>query len=140
MRSFESRARPSWRNALMTLPWLLGLLLLTHRACVAREVAAHEDSTWGTVTEHHPRNHSEYCYAFSVAGRDYNGCTVPVGSDKWQVGQRVVVYYDARRPSKSSLRRFSEQRANALGPVPFLIAGILGVLGFIAYRRRIAAG
>jgi hypothetical protein len=56
--------------------------------------------------------------------------------DEWKLGERVVVYYDPKEPSTSSLIDFADRADDDIGPMPLLFAGIVGFIGFIFYQRR----
>src|SRR5262252_8076303 len=99
--------RPTWRHSLLILPCVMWAGFLLYKLEVYRHAAKRQQTAFGTVTAHDPANHSRYGYTFTVTGRRYDGWQVPVDSEKWAVGQQVVVYYDAADPGRNSLEHFT---------------------------------
>ncbi len=100
-----------------------------------RAIAGREKTAPGTITAHQPANHNQYGYSFCVNGKTYSGWD---GSDKQapRIGKIVVVYYDPDNPAMNALTSFAEFEGQATGPVLFMFLGIVGLVVFIAVRRR----
>ena len=126
---------PRWWYAIITVPWLLGLVLLAQQARRYRTIASREQTTFGTITGHDPNNHNSYQYTFSAGGRSFRAWQVP-HRNEWHIGEQVVVYYDPMDPAVSSLIDFTERSYDDEGPIPLLLVGIVGVAAFIYYQRR----
>lgn len=138
------RTGAQWRNPSrwsygLVLPWVVMILSLVSDSHDARDIASRQEMASGTITAHDSRKRPRYEYTFSVEGRAFRGWQIPEGSQKWTVGQPVIVYYDSRDPTKNALRDFSERSLDALGPLPFLFAATTGVLLLIFLLRRSAA-
>lgn len=127
--------RPSWSNALIVLPWLIGVVWMLYEACGYRDAATRQHTTSGIITAHDPGNHDRYGYSFCVGGRAYYGWDVPRNTEKWRIGQQVTVYYDATDPTTNSLRDFHPEFLEVIRPVPLLIVGITSTLMIIFFLR-----
>jgi hypothetical protein len=127
--------RPSWRNLLVVVPWAVGLIWCIYGFKEDRDIARRQQTTYGIVTKNEPSNHNRYGYEFSVDGKPRTGWQIP-SRVEFQIGQRVLVFYDPLDPRTSSLYDFTESADSALGPVPFLVFGIVAVTAFIFWRRR----
>lgn len=128
---------PTWWNPLVVVPWLLGLAFLTYSAISHHIVADRQRTTQGIVTAHETANHDQYRFAFSVDGQKYDGLG-RAGKEKLEIGERVVIYYDPRNPSKNALKSFETLSLEDFGPIPALLLGI-GVVAWMinnARRRR----
>jgi hypothetical protein len=117
---------------------MVGTLLCVYGWYSARVVAQREQTTSGTVVSHEPANHDRYGYNFNVNQKAYSGWQIPHGDDQFKIGQVVTVHYDPLDPNDSALVDYNELSSRALGPVPFLLAGILLVTVIIFVRRRSA--
>ena len=119
----------------MLLPFLLGAAFLLYEWVLYRNAAARQQTTFGTITAHEPSNHSRYVYTFTVDGRNYQGWQIPEDSEKWAVGQQVVVYYDRVDPSRNALKDLADESENVIAPLP-LVAVIITVILLISLRRK----
>ena len=106
---------PSWKALLITFPWVIGLVFFSYSSVLQRAVAGREHTTPGVIRTHDPANHNSFGYEFSVNGKLYAGSQIPSG--EYEIGQRVLVYYDPLNPKTSSLDSFSRAADQSLGPV-----------------------
>ncbi len=128
-------AYPSWWLLLVVLPWTIGALICVHEWLVDKSVASREQTTQGIITVHEPSNHNRYEYVFSMNGKSFTGWESP-RTDRLEIGQQVVVYYDPLNPSKNAPTEFGELGMENLGPLPLLLFGIGAVAWYIKTRRR----
>jgi hypothetical protein len=133
-RTAEAWNPPSWWNLLITLPWVIGLVFLLSSSVSDRAIAGREQTTSGVIRAHEPANHNRFGYDFSVNGKLYTGWQIPLR--EFQIGQRVLVYYDPLDPTKSSLDGFEGATDRVLGPALFCAVGITAVVVLIFVRRR----
>ncbi len=125
---------PSWRNLLITVPWVIGLIFFLYSSVSDQAIAGREHTTYGIIRAHEPANHNRFAYEFSVNGKPYTGWEIP--AREYEIGQRVLVYYDPLDPTTSSLDSFVRAADQNLGPVFFCAAGTIAVLVIIIVRRR----
>jgi hypothetical protein len=118
------------------LPCLIGAVFLLYEWVLYRNAATRQQTTFGTVTAHEPSNHSRYGYTFTVGGRRYDGWQVPQDSERWTVGQQVVVYYDAADPTRNALRDLTTESDGIIAPMPVLVLGIVAVVMIIISKKR----
>lgn len=147
MRTFDSsagffgrRIDPTWKNPtrwnlLVVVPWLLGLVSLTYSAVSHHIVAERQQTAQGIVTAHETANHDQYRFAFTVGGQKYDGLG-RTDREKLEIGEKVVVYYDPRNPSKNALKSFETLSLEDFGPIPTLLLGIGTVAWIIKSARR----
>jgi len=137
--SFETRLKrswgnPSWWNLLVVLPFALFVILALYDFRADQITAAREQTGFGQIVSHDAPNHNRFGYEFAVNGRMYTGWAIP-GID-YQIGQKVLVYYDPLNPDKSQLDDFADNEYRIIGPVSFCLFGICGVSLYIFLRRR----
>ncbi len=125
---------PPWWFASIALPWVIGLTLLGVHARRDSVRASREQTTTGVISGHDRGNHDSYEYTYSVGGHTFREWEIPE-SVEWRIGQQVIVYYDPLDPGESSLVDFDDRRYQDAGPIPFLLLGIAGILGYIGYKR-----
>lgn len=128
-------SNPSWWNALIVLPWVIGVILCVTGWWTQRQVAARQLTTTGTITEHQPSNHNQFGYVFTVGEKSYSGWQSPK-ADELRIGKVVTVYYDPHDPSTNALTDFSDLSIETFGPVPLMLFGIGGVVFLVFTRRR----
>jgi hypothetical protein len=116
------------------LPFALFVILSLYDFRADQITAAREQTAFGQIVSHDPPNHNRFGYQFAVNGRMHTGWAIP-GSD-YQIGQKVLVYYDPLDPDRSQLEDFAENGYRILGPVSFCLLGICGVVVYICLRRR----
>ena len=124
----------SWWALLITLPWVIGLLLLVSDGRNKADIASREATAIGTITEHNPSNHNECRYRFTVRGRLFEGGS-SCRTENVVLGSTTTVYFDAANPTINSLEEYDESGRNSLGPCGLIIAGILSFVGAIAYQK-----
>jgi Protein of unknown function (DUF3592) len=134
-KQLESWKHPSWWKFLIVTPWIFGLIFLAPAWKIDREIATRQQTTNGTITAHEPSNHDRYEYIFSVNGHAFIGWQSP-RANELQIGKEVLVYYDPVDPNQNSLRDFNDVGDQDFGPIPLLIAGILGAALIIFLLRR----
>jgi hypothetical protein len=125
---------PSWRNLLITVPWVIGLIFFLYSAASDQAIAGREQTTYGIIRTHEPANHNRFGYDFSINGKLYTGWQIP--AHEFEIGQRVLVYYDPLDPTTSSLNSFARIADQSLGPAIFCAVGITAVVVIIFVRRR----
>jgi Protein of unknown function (DUF3592) len=128
-------ANPSWWNLFVVLPWVIGATLLIHEWKVERNIAAREQTTYGVITSHEPKNHNRYGYAFSVDEKTFNGWESPK-KDELEIGKQVLIYYDPRDPARNALTDFGDLSISSLGPVPAMLFGVGALAWYISTQRR----
>lgn len=138
--SFQTRfertwGNPSWWNLLVVLPFALFVILALYDFRTDQITAAREQTVPGQIVSHDPPNHNRFGYQFTVNGKMYTGWAIP--TTDYQIGQKVLVYYDPRDPDKSQLDDFADNGYRIIGPVFFCLFGICGVSLYIFLRRRI---
>lgn len=117
------------------VPLLLGVFLSVYYWNFFGEVAERQGTAVGIITAHEERNHNQFRYTFSLNGRSYSGLGHPRRKDP-QIGQQIVVYYDASNPSTNDLTDFAELSATSLGPGCFIVMVICGAAIYIFVERR----
>jgi hypothetical protein len=137
---FEARferswGRPSWWNLLIVLPWVAVAILCFWGFGEDHRVAAREQTTQGVIDWHEPSNHDRYEYRFTIRGKRYTGWASPTTAE-FEMGQKVVVYYDPLDPNNSALVDFADAGDRELGPVSFCVIGITAVVLLVFIRRR----
>jgi hypothetical protein len=137
--SFESRFErtwnnPSWWNLLVVLPFALCVIVSLYNCRADQITAAREQTAFGEIVSHDRPNHNRFGYQFAVKGRMYTGWAIP--STDYEIGQKVLVYYDPLDPDKSQLDDFAENGYRIIGPASFCLLGICGVSLYIFLRRR----
>jgi len=137
--SFETRFErtwnnPSWWNLLVVLPFALFVVLVLYDYKADQITAAREQTVLGQIVSHDPPNHNRFGYQFEVNGRIYSGWAIP--TTDFQIGQKVLVYYDPVHPDKSQLDDFANNAHRIFGPTSFCLFGIFGVSLYIFLRRR----
>jgi hypothetical protein len=131
----RSWSNPSWWNLLVALPWVVLVLFDLYGFRTDQITAAREQTTSGQIISHDAPNHNRFGYQFGVNGKVYTGWASP-SADEYQIGQKVLVYYDSLDPHKSALDDFAETGDRIVGPVSFCLFGISGVSLYIFLRRR----
>ena len=134
-RERERWSNPSWWNALMVLPWIIGVILCVSGWWTQRQVAVRQVATTGRITEHQPSNHNRFGYVFTVGGKSYTGWQSPK-VDELRIGRVVTVYYDPQDPSTNALSDFNDLSIETFGPAPLMLFGTGGVLFLIVRRRK----
>lgn len=124
---------------LVAAPFMIGAVLCIYGWYSVRVVARRQQTTSGTIVVHESANHDRYGYNFNVNQNTYNGWQIPHGDEQFKIGQVVTVHYDPLDPNDSALVDYNELSSRALGPLPFLFAGILFVTVIIFVRRRAAS-
>ena len=130
----ERWQNPPWWFALLSLPWVVATVFLVHDSRAKSAIAPRQHIAVGTITDRPPRGHNEHEYVFSVAGVSYRGWDSPEEGSS-HVGNWVTVYYDSRDPNTNALVAYADRSAQDLGPVLFMAPGIVGIVGYVAYRR-----
>ena len=125
---------PSWRNMLVTFPWVIGLIFFLYGAIADHSIASRERTAYGIIRTHEPENHDRFGYEFSLNGKVYTGWQIP--TTEYEIGQRVLVYYDPRDPTTSSLYSFAGGADQDIGPALFCAAGMVLFTGIIFSMRR----
>jgi hypothetical protein len=133
-RTARAWSPPSWWNLLITLPWVIGLVFLLFSSASDQAIAGREQITYGIIRTHEPANHNRFGYEFSLSGRPFTGWQIPTRD--FEIGQRVLVYYDPLDPTKSSLDSFAGATDRILGPAIFCAVGTAAVVVIIFVRRR----
>jgi hypothetical protein len=125
---------PSWKALLVTLPWVVGLAFFSYSFIVQRAIAGRQQITAGVIRTHDPANHNSFGYEFSVNGKLYVGSQIP--SREYKIGHQVLVYYDPRDPTTSSLDSFTRAADQSLGPVFFCSLFAVATIVVIFSLRR----
>lgn len=138
--ALPERFEQTWRYPprlylLISLPWVLGLILTVHRWNEYRQIAPRQRTHRGVITSYEPKNHSSYGYTFTVRGSLYKGRESFIRGEL-RIGEQVRVYYDPQNPNKNSLFDFEQLAGSELGSMPLMILGILGLTGFVLWKRR----
>jgi hypothetical protein len=138
--SFETRfqqtwdRRPSWWNLLVVWPFVVFVVLALCNFRTDQLTAAREQTVFGQIVSHDPPNHNRFGYQFEVTGRMYTGWAIR--ATDYQIGQKVLVYYDSLNPKKNQLDDFAGNGYRMIGPTSLCLFGIVGVPLYIFLRQR----
>lgn len=127
-------SNPSWWYMLVTLPWVIGFVLMAVQSRHDTRVARREQTTPGAITGQDRSNHNSYQYTYALGGRVYREWEFPYRDD-FQLGERVVVYYDPMDPATSSLRDFDDLASASDGPMTYTGVGSLAIVAYVVYNR-----
>jgi hypothetical protein len=134
---FSPRSKDDWKswNALfIAAPFALGLIFVLTTSTRDHAVAMRQGSTIGVVTAYEPSNHNQCSYTFELEGKQYQGKSSSPTTTA-TIGQQVQVYFDRNDPATSSLEDFESASRRQKGILPFLVIGIIGVIGFVLYSK-----
>lgn len=139
IRNKKTRAWPSWRYLLITVPWAIGLIWISVDHFRAVRAIPRQAVVQGIYTAYDLDNHHSCGYAFTVSGIRYEnnefGCREPLPA----LGSPIRIYYDKTNPSYNSTVDFEALAATDTGPVPLLVIGVFGLATAILiskYRQR----
>jgi hypothetical protein len=121
----------------LALPWTFGALMMIYDWKIDRDIARHQETTYGVITAHEPANHNLYGYIFSVNGKTFTGWQSPK-EDELAIGKQVTVYYDRRDPTRNALTDFRELATLSIGPLMFFayVSWIAALIWYFLTRRR----
>jgi hypothetical protein len=124
----------SWSTMLITIPWIVGIIVMLGQSHSEMTVARRQQTTTGIITSYERSNHNQYRYGFSVNDTKYEGIgNTP--SDSAVVGEQATVFYDPQNPSVSSLINFYERSDRSRSIVPIATIGVVGIAVVIAIAR-----
>lgn len=127
--------RLSWWTMLVVSPMLLGIVFAIYTARGNWAIAKRQHSTYGTITAHPPSNHDRYQYTFLANGKPYTGWQSPA-KNPFELGQRVLVYYDPANPAQNALTDFAVFGNRNLIPIPVFLISTAVVFMIIVLNRR----
>jgi hypothetical protein len=126
------------RSAMAPVAILLlavALIGCTYNAFVDFQIGKRQQSALAVVIAHHPEDHDTYDLQISVGGYLYTSRmnTLVRG---FTLNERIPVFFDPRAPQTMSLTSFSDAGEGLLFLIPFLLTGIVVLLGFTLYKWK----
>jgi len=102
-------------------------------------ISKRQQTAEAVVVGHHPDDHNLYDLRIVVGGRQYTGRDTPLSGTIY-VNQKVHIFFDPQAPQNMSLISFSDVGEHDLAPVPLLVLGVVGILGFALNQRKAKSG
>lgn len=120
---------------LVVTPMTIGIVFATYTARGNWAIAKRQQTSYGIITARQP-NHDRYQYTFLANGKPYTGWEIP-SKNEFELGQRVLVYYDPINPAQNALTNFAVFGDRNLIPIPVFLILTAVVAIIIVLNRRI---
>lgn len=123
---------------LVTLPFVLGVLIVASEAVREAKAARSQQQTQGIITAYDRSDHNQCSYDFEVSGKRYSGRRSAATIDV-TVGSHVPVFYDSQEPSVNSLEDFAEMSRRDRD-FCYILLFVIGVFpAIILYSKAVRA-
>jgi hypothetical protein len=101
-----------------------------------QKAADRQQAIGGIIRDYNPAAHNSYGYEFSLNGITYKGRQIARPEEHFQIGEKVVVYYDPKSPTVNSLTNFELLHGSFLGPILFFSLVVAAMAFSIFVSRR----